>query len=82
MGCGVCDNFSRSETVLLSQNPESSGVPIKFHNASKDNVYLRSKIVLAQLQVAYATDSEEILLRVAQQLFNSFHFGKKSLVLH
>uniref|UniRef100_A0A7I4CIB7 DNA repair protein REV1 n=1 Tax=Physcomitrium patens TaxID=3218 RepID=A0A7I4CIB7_PHYPA len=43
MGCGVCDNFSRSETV------------------------------------GYATDSQEILLRVAKQLFNSFAFDVRDV---
>lgn len=43
MGCGVCDNFSRSETV------------------------------------AYATDSQEVLLRVAKQLFNSFAFDVREV---
>lgn len=35
------------------------------------------------IQVAYATDSQEVLLRVAKQLFNSFGFGmsKRTLII-
>jgi len=43
----------------------------------KDSFFniLGIECLICAIQVAYATDSQEVLFRVARQLFNSFGFG-------
>lgn len=67
MGCGICDNMSRSATVnFLLQ------VMICCY---KTCLYLPCLDILVSMQVASATDDVDVLLRASQQLFASFKLG-------
>ena len=68
MGCGSCDNLSKSVTVILCSN--LYGFKCLFyviHVTETMNIYL--------MQIASATNHADILLRVSKQMFASFHLG-------